>query len=293
MSDIDVTRLRQEYKGPHEIVTTSDGKALFVRRWNANREAPVSVLIFTGITAYSGVYGPMMADQLSASGFDVFCLDYRGHGMSDGRRGDYPSHERLVKDLAETIALVGSKSKKLVLMGHSLGVFAAVLAVNNHPEGIGGLVLCSGARKARPAVFPRRSTGAALKLLLGVAIFRGARVIEYRRTGQTGLSDPLFTFHYSPRFYSALYGTGVLKVMGMFRTGIIDSPHLKFNRKLQAPLMVVVGENDELFPTEAAKEFCDSIDCDDKEFHIIPGAKHAYFPKDSWTPLVEWLGKKF
>src|SRR5271157_2032479 len=127
MADIDVARLRQEYQGPHELVTTSDGKTLFVRRWNSKGEAPVSVLIFHGITGYSGPYGPMVAEQLSSAGSDVFALDLRGHGLSDGKRGDYPSHERLVKDLTETVAFVRSKSKKLVVMGHSLGVLAAVV----------------------------------------------------------------------------------------------------------------------------------------------------------------------
>jgi alpha-beta hydrolase superfamily lysophospholipase len=293
MADIDVARLRQEYQGPHETVTTSDGKTLFVRRWNANGEAPVSVLIFHGITGYSGPYGPFVADQLAANGFDVFALDLRGHGMSDGKRGDYPSHERLVKDLIETITLVKSKSKKLVVMGHSTGAAAAVLAVNNYPDVIDGLVLASIARKIRPEPFPKRSTGEALKILLGVAIFRGARVIEYRRTGQVGLDDPLFILRYSVRAYSVIFGAGVLKVLGWFRSGNIDSPHLKFDRKLRIPLMVAVGDQDDLFSVEAAKEFYESIDCDDKEFHIIPGAKHAFFPKDAWTPLVAWLGKKF
>jgi acylglycerol lipase len=293
MADVDVARLRQEYQGPHELVATSDGKTLFVRRWNAKTEAPVSVLIFHGQSGYSGPYGPMVADQLSASGFDVFCLDLRGHGMSDGKRGDYPSEERLIKDLTETISLVKSKSKKLVVMGHSLGVLAAVLAVNNYTDGIQGLVLSSAAKKMKTGVFPKPSTGAALKMLLAVALFPGTPVIEYRREGQVGLGDPLFTFRYSPRFYSVFYGAGVLKVMGMRRSGIIDSPHLKFDRKLQIPLMVAVGDHDDLFSTEAVKEFYDSIDCGDKEFYVIPGAKHAFFPKDAWTPLVAWLGKKF
>jgi alpha-beta hydrolase superfamily lysophospholipase len=293
MADIDVSRLRQEYQGPHETVSTSDGKTLFVRRWNSKREAPVSVLILHGITGYSGPYGPMVADQLSEAGFDVFCLDLRGHGMSDGKRGDYPSHERLIEDLTETISLAKSKSKQLVVMGHSLGVLAAVLAVNNCQDGVQGVVLSSAARKVRTEAFPKPSTGATLKALMGVAIFRGTPVIEYRRTGQSGLSDPLFNFRYSARFYSVFYGAGALKVVGMFRSGFIDSPHLKFDKKLQIPLMVAVGDQDELFSTDAVKEFCDSIDCDDKEFHVIPGAKHAVFPKGAWTPLVAWLGKKF
>jgi acylglycerol lipase len=58
-------------------------------------------------------------------------------------------------------------------------------------------------------------------------------------------------------------------------------------------LFVAVGEKDELFSAEGAREFCDGIDCNDKEFHVIPDASHAVWPKDSFSPLVEWLQKKF
>ena len=279
--------------GPQELVRASDGKTLFVRRWDAAGESPVSVLIFHGITANSGPYGPMVADQLTGAGYNVFGLDLRGHGLSDGKRGDYPSADRFAKDLAETLALVKSKSRKLVLMGHSLGVLAAVAAAKNNPQAVDGLVLVSAAKRIRTGVYLKPSTGAMLKTLIGVAILRGSPLIEYRRAGQLGLDDPLFNFHYSARFYTVLYGVGALKVTRMLRSGIIDSPNLTFNEKLRIPLFVAVGEKDELFPADAAREFCDGIDCDDKEFHVIPGASHAVWPKDSFSPLVEWLQKKF
>jgi len=274
-------------------VTASDGKTLFVRRWNAEGEAKASVLIMHGITAYSKPYGPMVAEQLSGVGFDVFGMDLRGHGLSDGRRGDYPSDERLVGDLGETVALVKSKSRKLVIMGHSLGALSAVVAAKNNSGAVDGLALVSVAKKIRTGVFPRPSAGAMLKIMLGVAAFRGSRVIEYRREGQLGLDDPLFNFYYSPRFYSVLYGAGALKVMGMLRSGVIDSPNLTFDKKLQVPLFVAVGEKDELFTAEAAEEFCDGIDCDNKEFHVMPGARHAVWPQGAFGPLVDWLEKKF
>ena len=290
---IDVTRLRSEYAGPHELVSTSDGKTLFVRRWNAGREARVSVLIFHGITGYSGPYGPMVAEQLAASGYDVFGLDLRGHGLSDGRRGDYPSEERLRRDIAETLALVKSKSDRLVVMGHSLGALPAIIATKNHPEEVSGLVIASAAKKVRTGVYPRPSKGAMLRTLIGVAILRGTPLIEYRREGQIGIDDPLFNFEYSARFYTVLYGTGALGVMRMLGSGMIDSPNLNFGGRLKVPLFVAVGEQDELFSAEGVREFCDGIDCDDKEFHVIPGARHAVWPKGAFTPLVDWLGKKF
>ena len=293
MADIDVAGLRASYAGPHELVRTSDGKTLFVRRWNPASEPDVSVLILHGITGYGGPYGPMIADQLSAAGFGVFAMDLRGHGLSDGTRGDYPSSARLVADLSDTVALAKSKSRKLVVLGHSLGALSAVIAVKSRPQDIDGLIILSAARRIRTGVYPKPSAKAVVKTLFGVALLRGTPVMEYRRTGQLGLDDPLFVFHYSARFYAALYGVGALRVIGMLRDGLIDSPNLKFDRKLRIPLLVGVGEQDELFSAEAAKGFCDGIDCDDKEFFVIPGARHAFFPQGSWGPLVSWLGTKF
>jgi len=290
---VDVARLRGEYKGPHELISTSDGKTLFVRRWNARPGAKVSVLIFHGITGYSGPYGPIVAEQLAAAGYDVFGLDIRGHGLSDGRRGDYPSEEALRRDIAETLVLVRSKSDRLVVLGHSLGALPAIIAARNHPEQVSGLALVSAAKKIRTDAYPRPTRGAVLRTLLGVAILRGTPLIDYRREGQVGADDPLFTFKYSARFYTVLYGTSALRFMRMRGSGMIDSPNLSFGGKLKVPLFVAVGEHDELFSAEGAREFCDGIDCDDKEFHVIPGARHAVWPKDSFTPLVEWLAKKF
>ena len=290
---LDVGRLRGQYKGPHGLVATSDGKTLFIRRRDAKAEAKVSVLIFHGITGYSGPYGPMVAEQLSSSGFNVFGLDLRGHGLSDGRRGDYPSEERLRSDLTETLALVKAKSRKLVLMGHSLGALPAILATKLHPEEVDGLVLVSAAKKVRTGVYPRPSTLALLKTLLGVAVLRGTPLIEYRREGQPGTGDPLFDFHYSARFYTVLYGVGALAVTRMLGSGFVDAPNINFDAKLKVPLFMAVGDRDELFTAEGVKEFCDGIDCDDKEFCVIPGARHAVWPRDAFAPLVDWLRRKF
>jgi acylglycerol lipase len=290
---LDVGRLRASYDAPHELVHTSDGKILFVRRWNAKDESLVAVLILHGITAYSRFYGPMIAEQLSNTGFNVFGMDLRGHGLSDGTRGDYPSEERLIKDLTETVAVVRAKSKKLVVLGHSLGALSAIIALNNNPQTIDGLILLSAARKVRTDAYRKPKTGELLKLLLAVSLLRGRPLIEYRREGMIGLDDPLFNFKYSARFYSVMYGVGALAVSRMFSSGVIDSPHLRFNRKLGIPLLVGVGEHDELFTPEYAKEFFDQIQCDNKQFFVVSGAKHAVFPKDGWGPLLMWLGEKF
>jgi acylglycerol lipase len=293
LTKVDVADLRATFKGAHELVQASDGKTLFVRRWNAkNGEPKASVLIFHGITAYSAPYGPLIAEELSAQGFDVFGMDLRGHGLSDGTRGDYPSSDRLVKDLTETVQVIRAKSMKLVLLGHSLGVLSAIAAANNSQD-YDGLILLSAARKMRTGVYRKPKTSDALKLLFAVSLLRSRPMIPYARSGMVGLDDPLFNFEYSARFYSVFYGVGALSLSRMFRSGTIDSPNLKFKEKLRVPLLLGVGESDELFTPEYVREFYEQIDCDNKQFFEVPGARHAYFPKGCWTTLVSWLQEQF
>ena len=165
--------------------------------------------------------------------------------------------------------------------------------MNNCPESIYGLVLLSAAAELRQGAYGRPRATATLKSLLGVTILRSIPLIEYRRSGMVGLQDPLFTFSYSARFLSTMYGVGALSVASMFRRGQIGYPNLKINRKLTVPLFVGVGEKDEIFPVDSVKAFYDSIECDDKEFAVIPGARHAVFPVGCWGQLLEWLRRRF
>ena len=124
---LDINKLRKEYEEPHHLLLTSDGVTLFLRKWEPKTETPrqSAMLILHGITAYSGPYA-MIAEPLSERGFPVYGLDLRGHGLSDGNRGDCPSKERFVKDLCETIAFVSEQHENLVLFGHSLGILSSV-----------------------------------------------------------------------------------------------------------------------------------------------------------------------
>src|SRR5580692_1806456 len=101
--------LRQNYTGPHSLLTTSDGETLFLRRWDPDSIVPakkdIAVLIFHGFTAYSGPYN-MAGVPIAKGGYTVFGLDYRGHGLSGGNRGDSPGKQRWIADLGEAVKYV-------------------------------------------------------------------------------------------------------------------------------------------------------------------------------------------
>jgi acylglycerol lipase len=293
MTAPDVGKLRDEFKGPRELVRTSDGKTIFLRHWVGDAGTDQAILVFHGITTYSGPYGKLLAEELAKAGFNVFGMDLRGHGMSDGTRGDYPSGERLSKDLCETIAFLKGRFSKVVVLGHSLGVLSAVIAVNSCAGNVDGLILLSMGRKVKPGAFVKPSASSALKTLLGVTLFRGSPLIEYSRRGMAGRDDPLYNFHYTARFYAAVYGKSAWSVVRMLARNEIDSPNLVISGRLDIPVLVGVGDQDEIFPLDSARAFFDGIECSRKEFIVIPGGRHAAFPEGSLAQLIVWLKRSF
>ncbi|MGA7861000.1 MAG: alpha/beta fold hydrolase [Thermoplasmata archaeon] len=293
MVPLDVAELREEFQVPHELVTASDGKIIFVRHWIGSSGTDLAILIFHGITAYSEPYGKLLAEELAGAGFHVFGMDLRGHGRSDGIRGDLPSEERLSKDLCETVASLKAKFSRVVVLGHSLGVLSALIAVNRCPGSIDGLILLSAGRQIKPGAYSKPRARAVLKTLLGIALFPSRPLIEYNRKGMAGRNDPLFNFRYSARFYSAMYGMSPWAVVRMLRHNVIDSPNMTTSGTLEIPVLVGVGDQDELFSVDSSREVFDSIRGDRKEFLVVPGGHHASFPPGSWDRVVAWLRTQF
>jgi len=274
--EIDIKKLREDFKEPYELVNTSDGKILFLRKWESQSPSNKAILILHGITAYSGPY-EMFANAISKTGFTAIGLDLRGHGLSDGIRGDYPSKERLISDLVETISYLKKKFSILLIFGHSLGVLTALIAKMNSNEKIDGLILLSAGKIINPGVYKSPSVLQKLKILFS-AIFRPSKpVINYYREGILGLDDPLFNFKYTLRFMR-----------------LVSVQDLDLSEEIKCPVLLGVGEHDELFSVESAQSLLDEISCKDKKFFIMPGAKHAVeFTEESFKEIKSWLITKF
>jgi len=272
--------LRQKYTGSHNLLKTTDGVTLFLRRWNPTSIDPakkdIAVLIFHGFTAYSGPYS-MAAIPISQGGYTVFGLDYRGHGLSDGNRGDSPGKDRWIADLAESVRYIkGLGFSKVIILGHSLGVAMAICAADTVPKEISGLILLSGAYEGRkglskPVPFFQQTK------ILASSIFRPSYpAVEYYRDGMTVSKDTLFNFRYTLRFLT-----------------MIDVKKLRLPKTLNIPVLVGVGDKDELFEIDKVKDFYNLIPGNKKEFFVMKNATHAKIPLESWEEVVAWLDKTF
>jgi acylglycerol lipase len=276
----EAAQLRQRYTGPHNVFRASDGETLFLRRWEPDStrsvKKDIAVLIFHGFTAYSGPYG-MAGVPISAGGYTVFGLDYRGHGLSGGNRGDSKGKDRWIGDLAEAVRYVRRLGfSKVVVMGHSLGVAAAICAADTVPDEISGLVLLSGAYEGRKGLSKPLSFFQQGRIVSS-AIFRPSyRAVEYYREGMTVSDDTLWNYRYTPRFLT-----------------MMDVKKLRLPPRLNIPVLVGVGDKDELFEVDKVKEFYDLVPGNKKEFFIMKGATHAKIPVECWEEIVSWLDKTY
>ena len=273
--------LRANYSGPHQVFTTSDGEILFIRRWDPDTieagEKDIAVLIFHGITAHSGAY-EMAALPFSEGGYTTFGLDYRGHGLSNGNRGDSRNKERWIADLVESVELVKSLGfQRVVVLGHSLGVAAAMCVADAIPEEIAGVVLLSGSYEGKTGNTVDQISFFQKMRIIASSIFRPShQAFEYYREGMLGMNDPLFNYKYTLRFLTML-----------------DVEQLRLPEDLNAPVLVGIGDQDELFDVDKAREFYDLIPGNNKEFLVWKGAKHAEIGRKHWEQIVEWLERSF
>ena len=273
---INVKQLREDFKEPYDLINTSDGVTLFLRKWESQSPSNKAILILHGITAYSEPY-EMFGTAISRAGFTAVGLDLRGHGLSDGNRGDYPSKERLISDLVETISYLKKQFSTLLLFGHSLGVLTALITKKNSNEKIDGLILMSAGKTVKPGVYKKISILQKLKIL-GSSIFQPSKpVINYYREGISGLDDPLFNFKYTLRFMR-----------------LASFQDFDLSEEIECPIILGVGEHDEIFSIESAQSLLDEILSKDKTFFIMPGAKHAVeFTEEIFKDLKSWLIAKF
>jgi alpha-beta hydrolase superfamily lysophospholipase len=132
----------------------ADGLSIVCYRWPATREKAVGVVqVSHGMGEHALRYA-RLAEFLGASGYHVYANDHRGHGRTAGvaeRHGDLGrgGWNALVDDMAALTrhARAAEPSLPLILLGHSMGSFAAQQYLLDCSDLIAGAIL-SGSRAA-------------------------------------------------------------------------------------------------------------------------------------------------
>ena len=140
--------------------TSSDGVEIAYFRWRAPGRAAGIVQIAHGMGEHSLRYAQVAA-FLNDAGFHVYTNDHRGHGRSATGKdalGDFGAAgwNGLVADMVTLTRLARTREGALpvILLGHSMGSFAAQQYVLDNSASIAALVLSGSASTEKLAIDP-------------------------------------------------------------------------------------------------------------------------------------------
>ena len=263
-----------------------DGTKLFTRRW-ASPSPKAICLLAHGLGEHSGRY-EWLAQKLSDHNFYVLALDYRGHGRSEGRRGDCSSLSQWVEDLNRLVTRAKFEQPELprFLIGHSLGGLLALTYATRYPQQIRAVAVSSPSLKLAQEPSPLK-----WKMVLWLTrwfptapipnevhpkqLSRDAQVVyDYLR-------DPLIVRTVTARCGAAL------------RLAIRDSMSLA--QTLRTPCLILQAGNDAVCDPKAAERFSEAATGADVTLRRYEGLYHELFNEPEresvFQDLIRWMNK--
>lgn len=276
--------------GSHEWLMLRDGTRVFVQHWSPDGPPRRAVVCFHGAGG-QGQYFALIADILTPRGAAVFVADYRGHGLSEGTRGDYSSFSMLLADCREVVRWVQSRlpGVPVIILGESMGGCMAVNYVAQFPEDAAGLALFS------PALLFRKTAPGPqlLKLpyyLLVTAVSPGKPVISMKGQEHLGIKNPTHVEfdRTDPYHLSCISPRYFFQLNKYMKIGLMRCPE-----KIKAPTILFQGGADPGIDPEGAKRFIEKLAAKDKELVVYPDGLHVLLTDPDCPGIADRLGEWF
>jgi len=248
-----------------EALFVKDGTNLALRSFVPQR--PVAILVFYhGGGAHSAAsYQQIGYTLCETHHIATFMPDIRGHGASEGKRGDAPNTQRVLQDIDETIAFIKETYPDIPLFvgGHSSG---AGLVLNyftsSKNEDIDGFVFLSPQLGFRAKTDHKNNPFVHVNVLPFIA---------------HSITQGLFCGHNAAVQFN--YPAKILKkgmlafyTVNMANALTASAPHKQL-QQLYRPLAVWVGERDEVLNASKVESFIQHA-CPHADIEIIAKEKH-------------------
>ena len=257
---------------------TPDGLNLYLRRDIPHRPRGIAVLLHS-LGEHGGRYGAA-AEKLSSAGYAVYRFDFRGHGRSDGPRGDVQSFQDYLSDVDAAVehARKAFPALPLFLIGHSMGGLVAAAYAAEHPGSVDGEV----------------TTGAAVRLMPALDFLKGCSRYSHGERGDERFS---FVMPYWQEGGEAAWqedsfmlDSVTIRLAGRVWIQGADwfAPRMK---DVTTPLFILHGEEDCLVPPEASKWLYEGVSSQDRTLNLYPERGHILLGGDSdvLDDIAAWL----
>jgi alpha-beta hydrolase superfamily lysophospholipase len=273
-------------------LTNSHGLSLHLHAWHGTARPDKIMVVVHGMGGHGGYYANSVAPYIAPARVALYAPDLRGHGLSEGRRGDIENFNLFQDDVATVVRWVRQRHPglPLFLLGESMGTpiaitYAATAPADARPDFL-ALIACVVAPTVKPHL------DEIFRTLYYLVRDRRRCCIPITGREEEGIrdldfikvlkADVLFNRKVSVRFLSNM-------TLHMQRAS-------RLYLRLTLPIFMAQGGRDFTVRHRQTRAFFARIASTDKELHYYPEAYHALL-NDPEAPLVrrnllEWLKTK-
>ena len=132
-------------------LTGQKGLRLFYQSWLPDTESRANIIIVHGIAEHSGRY-TNFARYLVGQGYNVFAMDNRHHGQSEGNPGQVDNFQFFIDDLNSFYRQVSedNQGRKTFILGHSMGAMISLASAVDHQVQPAGFIITGVPLRANP-----------------------------------------------------------------------------------------------------------------------------------------------
>lgn len=266
-----------------ETLSMADGCKLFLRSWRT--EGQQVLLLMHGLGAHSGWFIDM-GNELAARGLNVYAVDHRGFGRSEGLPGHVERAENYINDLAAVVTEIRRHhtNARLYILGHSMGgIFATHLAARQS-ELLDGVIFLN----------PWVQDSAKISLSMALGVFGGGLLRSQRRwrnpggiAGMTTNPEAINMLEADPYWRRDLTANFWLEILRLRLQVLKQAP------RISLPALVLQVEQDKSVIPEASRKLYETLASRDKTWKLYPDYAHdtefeanrAQLDQD----IVEWI----
>jgi acylglycerol lipase len=265
------------------FLTAGDGVRLHYLRWRSGPSPPSAIVIFLhGIASHAGWFAETATD-LSGHGVEVYGLDRRGSGRSQGPRGHLDRYEQALDDVEQLVRLVCTEHRQIpvFLAASSWAAKLGVVYAAERGAPLSGMLLLG------PGLFPRVN----LSPWHWVMVV-GGHLVRPRARLPIPLTPELYTANPPYRDLIRADPLRLLEATTRFfwETARLDRRRGRDTARLVLPVLLLQGEDDQMMDVPATRRWFDGLSGEHITYRSYPGAGHTLdFEPDRSRYLADML----
>ncbi|CAM4158148.1 alpha/beta hydrolase [Gillisia limnaea] len=278
----------QVYKSENRFFIVRDSKRIFTYRFP--NESQNTIILIHGVASSAYLYNKTAGLMQEATQAEVYAIDLRGHGQSEGKSGDVDYINQYVGDLADIIKTVRTEKPngKIIIAGHSMGGGIALryAMANQYEQPDGFLLFAPLIGHNSPALLQGQPTeNLTEEPFMKIHI---ERIIGLTMLNEIDNHD----FDSLPILFFNLPETVPLRKYS-YRANKSTTPddYVSGLSAVHKPVLVLIGSDDEAFSAAATKEAI--LKNSSGEIQIINNTSHngVRHNAQSFTFIKDWFSK--